>query len=121
GIRHAPLVGIGRIERAGQAECVGRLLRQPPGVFAMAAVVVITAAEPVHRGDVDGVAPHVFERTIIAAVAADLRMAMELTTDDLQVLSADAGTVTPNAIELGALLLRRVARLSAGVGLNLRG
>ena len=90
GIADAALVGIGRIERAGQAEGVGGFLREPPGVFAVAAVVVIAAAEPIHAGDVDGVAPHVFERAVVAAVAADFGVAVEFAADDLQVLAADA-------------------------------
>ena len=59
----------------------------------LAAVVVIAVAEPVHAGDVDGVAPHVFQRAVVAAVAADLGVAMELAADDLQVLAADAAAI----------------------------
>jgi len=44
--------------------------------IAASAVVVISAAEPVHRGHVDGVTPHVFERAVVAAVAADLGVAV---------------------------------------------
>src|SRR5205085_10940132 len=121
GIGGAPLVRIGRVKQAGEAEGVRGFLRQPPGVFAVPAVVVIAAAEPIHGRDVDGVAPHIFEGAVVSAVAADLGMAVEFAADDLQVFAADIRAVFANAVDFGALLLRGVARLSAGIGLNFGG
>src|SRR4051794_34069596 len=121
GVRHAPLVGIGWIETAGQAEGVGGFLREPPGVLAVAAVVVIAAAEPVHGGDIDSIAPHVFERSVVAAVAADFGVAVEFTADDLQVLAVDIRPVGADTFQVGPLLLTCFAGLSTGIGLDLGG
>src|SRR5207248_8894195 len=70
---------------------------------------------------VDSVAPHVFERPVVAAIAANFGVAVEFAADDLQVFAADIRTILANAVDVGALLLRGVARLSAGIGLNFGG
>src|SRR5882724_615002 len=121
GVADAPLVRIGRVELAGQAKSGGRFLRQPPGILAVAAVAVIAAAAPIHGGDVDRVAPHVFERAVVSAVAADLSVAVELAADDPQLLAAHTRPIVADAFDLGALLARGFARLSAGIGRDLRG
>ena len=87
-----------RGEGGGYVVEVGRLLDQPPGVFLAAAVVVVAVADPVEAGGVDGVAPHVFERAVVAAVARDLGMAVELAPEQAVGLAA---RVDPVAAQSG--------------------
>src|SRR5262249_55496912 len=84
----AALVGEHRREALLDVVGVGRLLDQPPRVFAAAAAVVIAVADPVHRRGVDGVAPHVFERTVGTAVPGNLRVPVELAAQQLVFLAA---------------------------------
>ena len=67
---------------------VGRLLDQPPGVLLAVAVVVVAVADPVEVGAVEGVAPDVLERAVVAAVGGDLGVAVELAAEELVGLAA---------------------------------
>src|SRR6185436_7435633 len=66
-----------RIEPAGQTESIGRLLCEPPSVFASRAIVMVRAAQPVHVSDINSVPPHIFERAIIAPISADFGVPMK--------------------------------------------
>ena len=87
-IAHAAFVAEHRSELAGDQERVGHLLREPPGVLAEPAVVVVATAGPVHVGGVDEVAPGVDDVAVIAAVAADRGVPVELPAQQPQLLGA---------------------------------
>ncbi len=95
----AALVGEHRREAAGDVVGVGRLLRQPPRVFAAGAVVVVAVADPVHVGHVDAVAPHVFERAVGAAVPGSLRVPVELAAQELVLLAAGVDAIFTAALD----------------------
>src|SRR5436190_791649 len=80
----AALVGERRIEATRKAERIRGFLNQPPRVFAAAAVVVIAVPQPIHRSNVDRVTPHVLDRPVIAAVAADFRVTVKLAPHELE-------------------------------------
>jgi hypothetical protein len=48
---------------------------------------MIGAAEPIHVGNIDGIAPHIFERAVVAAVAADFSVAMKLAAHQVERLA----------------------------------
>ena len=83
---------------------VGRLLDQPPGVFLAAAVVVVAVADPVEVGGVEGVAPHVFERPVGAAVLRDLGVPVELAPEELIGLAAGPDPVVAHPGDVGRLV-----------------
>ncbi len=102
---HAPLVGEHRREGAADLEDVGRLLRDPPGVLAAVAVVVVAVADPVQRRGVDAVAPHVHQqrrrrrRRWRSRCGGGTRRAQML-----EILAADLQPVVAAARDGGALL-----------------
>ncbi len=49
------------------------------------------------RGHIHRIAPHIFQRPVVAAVTADLRVAMELAADQLQRLAAILDAVAPGS------------------------
>ena len=114
GITHAAFVAEHRREVSGQHEGICGLLREPPGVLAAIAVIVIATAEPVHGCGIDGVAPHVLQRAVAAAVSADLGVAMEFSAQDAQFFARDIRTITANACNLSALSLGALAERSVG-------
>ena len=83
GISHAALVAERRIKAARQAERIRGFLRQPPGIFAAPAIVVVTATQPVHPRHVNRVAPHVFQRTVATTITANLCVPVKFAADDL--------------------------------------
>ena len=85
---------------------VGKLLRQPPRVFAACPVVVIGVADPVQGCRIDGIAEHVFERAVRAAVPGNLRVTVELTAQQLVFLATGLDPVLPDAPDRFALLYR---------------
>ena len=60
-------------------------------------------------------------RTTVIVAARDLDATHALAVDDLTTRELPTDAIPADAVDLGALLLRGVARLSAGVGLNLGG
>ena len=123
GIDHAALVAEHGREGLGQEEGVGGLLREPPGVLAAIAVVVVAVPDPVHGGGVDGVAPHVLQRAVIGAVSADFGMAVKFATQDLPLSARDLAAVAADGGQFGALGLRalaggRIVQRGLGAGLE---
>ena len=82
---------------------VGELLREPPGIFAAAAVVVIAVADPVELDGVDGVAEHVFEGAVGSAVPGDFGVAMVLAAQILKRLAGDLEAMLFHALDGGVL------------------
>jgi hypothetical protein len=78
-ITHAAFIREHRGEFAGRIENVGKLLSDPPGVFAPVAIIVIAAAHPIQCRSVQNVAPLVKQRSVITAIAGDFAVAMEFT------------------------------------------
>ena len=103
GIRHAALIGERWLEFSGDSESVGRLLRQPPGILAAGAVIMVAATEPIHGGDVDRIAPHIFQRPVTPAVAGDFGMSVEFAADDLEIRAVDFRAVGAGAGDFFAL------------------
>src|SRR5438477_7072196 len=77
-VGHAALVTEHGNEFTRRVKNVSEFLLYPPGVLAAAAVIVIAAADPIHRAGVDRVAPLIEQRTIVASIHRDLAMAVEL-------------------------------------------
>ena len=82
-ITHAAFVGEHGSEFAGRIENIRKLLRDPPGVFAPAAIIVVAAAHPVQSRGVQDVAPLIEERAVSTAVHGDFAVAMEFAPHDV--------------------------------------
>ncbi len=108
GVADAALIGEHRDERRRVVVQVGGLLDEPPGVLLAAAVVVVAVADPVEPAGVERVPPHVLEHPVVAAVLADLGMAVELALEKLVGLASRIDPVPPHAGDvLGFVRVRR--------------
>src|ERR1700744_1143839 len=83
-INDAAFVTVNRGECVSEIEGIRGLLDQPPCVFTPGAVVMITVADPIEGSDVNRITPHVLKGSIIASIAADFRVAMELAANGLK-------------------------------------
>src|SRR5689334_22096509 len=73
---------------------VRKLLKNPPRVFAIAAIIVIAATDPSQRGGIDEVSITVDERAVASAVERYLRVPVEIAADELILLSGDGWAIT---------------------------
>src|SRR5689334_7514422 len=90
-IRDGALITEDGSEGVGDGEEGDRLLRGPPGVFAAVAVVMIAVPDPIQTRGVDGVAPHVEETAVAAAVGGELGVAVEFAAPDVELLAVEGG------------------------------
>src|SRR5436190_4964765 len=111
GVADAAFVAERRIKPPRQTESVGSFLRKPPRILASSSVVVIRATEPIHRSHINRVAPHVFERPIVAAVAADFGVPMKFTARQVECLALVLNLPVAAALDFGPLLLGGCRRL----------
>src|SRR5262245_16565333 len=79
-INDAPFIGEHRDEFTRRMEYICNFLRDPPSVFAPAAVIVIAAADPVHIAGIEDVAPLIEQSPVVPTIHRDLAMPMELAT-----------------------------------------
>ena len=69
---------------------------------------MIAAAEPIHRGHIDRIPPHVLERSVVAAIATDLGVTMKFAAYDLQWLALVIDFVIAATGDLGSFFHRGV-------------
>ena len=89
------------VNAAGNVVDVGGLLDDPPGILAAAAAVVVAVADPVQIGGVQGVAPHVFQRAVAAAVHGNFGVPVELAAQQTIFLAAGLDHVVAHPPHVG--------------------
>ena len=104
GINDAALIGLHGHEGRRVLVEVGHLLGLPPAELVAKAVVVVAAADPVHRAGVQTVAPDVLQHAVLIGVGRVLRVPVELAADDLQLLAARLDAGRADAGDVGGLV-----------------
>src|SRR5262249_30563422 len=110
----AAFVGKRRIEAAGQTESIGGFLREPPGVFAACPIVVVGTSEPIHRGDIHSVTPHIFKRAVVSAVTADFCVAMTFAADEVKGLTLVINAEAAGELDFGPFFYGGVRGFGVG-------
>ena len=129
-IRNAALIAEERGKFSRRIEEISQFLRGPPTVLAAAAIVMIAAACPVERRNIQQIAPLINQSSIQSAVHGDFAVPVELAAHNAQILALICNAIIAHAFDrspLGGPLGRnhcrgwRYANFLAGNRRNRRG